>query len=77
MPNKPRDRQSALSKSGFLPRPVFEPEGRKEPPPPPVSLPEFRDEQSATTGIFPIVSEGYDSSAVGDDDRVIASEGSS
>jgi hypothetical protein len=67
--DKPGNQRYSASKSGIMPRPVLEPEGRREPPQP-STLPEMREEDSATTGAFPVVSEGHDSSAVGDVDKV-------
>jgi hypothetical protein len=57
----------SASKSGIMPKITHEPEGRREPP---TTIPEARQDDSATTGIFPVVSEGQDSSAVGDVDKV-------
>jgi hypothetical protein len=53
----------------MMPRIIIEPEGRREPAQPP-TLPELRQNDGATTGIFPVISEGHDSSAVGDVDKV-------
>lgn len=65
----PGNQRYSTSKSGIMPRPVLEPEGRREPPQP-SSIPELHEEDGATTGPFPVVSEGHDSSAVGDVDKV-------
>lgn len=65
----PRTSRYSVSKSGIMPRPdLSELESRREPPPP-ASLPEVHDRDGATTGVFPVVSEGHDSSAVGDSDN--------
>jgi hypothetical protein len=54
-----------------MPRPDFsELDARREPIQQPPTLPEVHDKDGATTGIFPVVSEGHDASAVGDDDKV-------
>lgn len=51
------------TKSGIMPRPVLEPEDRREPPPPP-SVAEIDDQdKTTTTGKLPIVTEGEDRSA--------------
>ena len=72
MPNrKPTERRST-TKSGVMPRPVLEPENRREPPRPP-TIPEMAEDDGATTGKQPAVREGDDSSAVGDDDHVYGS----
>lgn len=63
-----RSEQQASSKSGVIPRPVVEPETRREAPPP-ETLPEADENASATTGVLPVVSEGEDQSAERDDDN--------
>ncbi len=51
------------SKSGIMPRPVLEPEDRREPPLP-QNVPEIDDQdKTTTTGRLPIVTEGEDHSA--------------
>lgn len=57
----------AVSKSGVIPRPVLEPELRREPNRPP-KLADDLNIDSSTTGIIPVVREDADQSAVGDDD---------
>jgi hypothetical protein len=70
MSDQPRTKGQSISKSGVFPRTVQEPETRREAVKP-SQLPEMRDD-GATTGIFPIVTEGRDPSAEGDEDRVTA-----
>ena len=61
-----------VSKSGVIPRPVIEPELRREPIRPP-QLQDNIDINGSTTGVIHVVQEGDDKSAIGDDD---AAEGS-
>lgn len=69
--DKPKTPQHSVSKSGIMPRPDFlELDARREAPQQPSTLPESRDKDGATTGIFPVVSEGHDASAIGDEDNV-------
>jgi hypothetical protein len=63
------EHERPMSKSGVMKRPVLEPEGRREAPLPPATLPEIKD-SGATTGTMPAIREGHDSSAVGDTDRI-------
>lgn len=67
MADKPKTTEKVTTKSGVLPRPILEPEARKEPPRP-TTLPQYRDE-GATTGAMPTVTEGEDPSAERDEDR--------
>ncbi|MFW5691564.1 MAG: hypothetical protein ACOCXZ_03590 [Chloroflexota bacterium] len=73
MADKPKTKSRAATKSGIFPRPIFEPEARREAPPAPDEPPEFHAETGATTGIMPVVTEGEDSSAERDDDTVTGS----
>lgn len=68
MPEKKSKTKEHASKSGIIKRPILEPKVLYEPPPPPSTLPEMRDE-GATTGAMPVVSEGEDDSAERDDDN--------
>lgn len=68
MQKTPKTDRSAVTKSGILPRPVFEPGARREPPMP-THLPEMRDDEGATTGKLPAIREGHDTTAIGDSDR--------
>jgi hypothetical protein len=69
--DKPKTPQHSTSKSGIMPRPdLAELEARREAPQQPSTLPEARDKDGATTGIFPVISEGHDISAIGDEDNV-------
>lgn len=56
-----------VSKSGIIPRPVLEPELRREPTRPPQLSEDFHID-SSTTGVIPIIREGDDKSAIGDED---------
>jgi hypothetical protein len=67
MLNKPRVKKPSVTKSGLIPRAVLEPLMSNEETPPPVKLPEQPDD-GASTGIFPVITEGEDSSAARDDD---------
>jgi len=69
-----RSRKQAVSKSGLMPRPVFdaEPNLLRERVP---EQPEKHVDTGATTGIMPIVTEGEDCTASRDDDRGEAGHG--
>jgi len=70
MPSTPKsDRNNATHKSGIHPRPNIEPDGKREPSRPPL-LPELRNDVGATTGTVPVVREGQDTYAIGDEDSV-------
>lgn len=75
MPDQPHTRRPSISQSGIIPKPVLEPELRVEAADKarPVNLPEQRDLSGATTGTFPIVTEGLDATAERDDDRAARS----
>lgn len=51
------------SKSGIMPRPVLEPENRREPPMPQSAAEIDDQDKTTTTGRLPIVTEGEDRSA--------------
>jgi hypothetical protein len=67
MPASEEIRRISATKSGVMPRILFEPPELREPARPP-TLPEVRPNDSATTGLFSVVSEGFDPSAIGDED---------
>lgn len=73
--NKPsRTKRKEITQSGLIPRPVFEPEARHEPPPPPHMKPHsYNDVTGATTGVFRIIAEGEDSNNERDDDNASTS----
>jgi len=60
-------RHKKITQTGSMPRSEIEPELNREAPPP--SLPELRDEdQSATTGEMPIVSDRMEEDKTRDED---------
>ncbi len=67
MPVDEKPRQYSTGKSGVIPRSLYEPPEAREPMRPP-TLPELHLADGATTGVFSVVSEGFDNSAIGDDD---------
>lgn len=69
MCNTQEESRRSTSKSGVMPRPVFEPETRRDPPSPTTS-PESPEQHDSTTDVIPYIAEGHDSTAVGDVDRV-------
>ncbi len=69
MPVDDQPRRYSTSKSGVIPRSLYEPPEPREPVRPP-TLPEIHLLDGATTGVFTVVSEGFDNSAVGDDDNL-------
>lgn len=72
--NKPTSaKRKEITQSGLIPRPVFEPEARHEPPPPPHTPPNYNDVTGATTGIFRIIAEGEDTNNERDDDNASTS----
>jgi hypothetical protein len=69
MPASEELRRYSATKSGVIPRVLFEPPELREPARPP-TLPEIRSNDNATTGVFSVVREGFDPSAIGDEDTI-------
>jgi hypothetical protein len=67
MPASEELRRVSATKSGVIPRIIIEPPEPREPVRP-TTLPELRSNDSATTGVFSVVSEGFDTTAIGDED---------
>ncbi|HRL11524.1 MAG TPA: hypothetical protein PKX07_06570 [Aggregatilineales bacterium] len=67
MHSVPKTDRRDLSKSGIMPRPVFEPDVKREPPAP--HMPDFQD-HSNLSDVLPDIQEGHDTSAVGDADYI-------
>ena len=67
MSDKPRTTPSSISESGIMPRPVTEPDRRREGPHRP-QWADQRDKEKGTTGTVPVVTEGEDKSAERDED---------
>lgn len=74
MPASEEIRRVSATKSGVIPRNLFEPPEPREPVRPP-TLPEVRPNDNATTGVFSVVSEGFDPSAIGDEDTMHEGQG--
>ncbi|MBC8099231.1 MAG: hypothetical protein H7Y11_07290 [Armatimonadetes bacterium] len=62
-------KRTSATQSGIIPKALFEPGDRREASHP-TTVPELRQDESATTGLFPVVSEGADVTAAGDTDGV-------
>lgn len=63
--NKSRTKQQAATKSGLIPRPVFEPEIRHEPT---ITMTPHTEDDGGATGTMPVITEGEDKSAERDQD---------
>lgn len=68
MRSTPSTERRSTTKSGIMPRPVLEPDSKREPPMPLTHM-EIKTE-SDTSSVFPDIKEGHDTSAIGDSDYV-------